>query len=215
MRTHIGKSMKTRCNAIQRALVAYNAAAAALTPPRPPLDWANVKGYELLEEFTLLQDTRNDIRDKAWTKPTVREAMKMQHRIARAREEIIRLNVEVRRLHTAIRDEDALFAATLSRLKETDHILYPAMYDFIIRRQGINKHLLYYVHQIYSLQGFTGIAGPGVRLGSVATSLPMDVDLPAPVPSNVNDEDDHDILDSDEQQRELGNLVQFYADLSL
>ncbi|KAI0686720.1 hypothetical protein BC835DRAFT_1408502 [Cytidiella melzeri] len=58
----------------------YNAAAAMLDPPRPALDWSWVSTFNFLEEFTLLQDTHNNIRDKEWSKPAIREAMKLRHR---------------------------------------------------------------------------------------------------------------------------------------
>ncbi|KAG1853644.1 hypothetical protein F4604DRAFT_1933044 [Suillus subluteus] len=54
MCTHISKSLQTRCHAIQNAVKTYNAAAAALSPPRPQLDWSKVSHYSFLEEFNLL-----------------------------------------------------------------------------------------------------------------------------------------------------------------
>ena len=76
MRTHIAKSFQKRCKAIQNAVKAYNAAAVALDPPRPTLDWTRVSHYGFLNEFNLLRDTRQDIRDKPWTDLAVRETMK-------------------------------------------------------------------------------------------------------------------------------------------
>ncbi|KAI0683113.1 hypothetical protein BC835DRAFT_1297049 [Cytidiella melzeri] len=77
MRTHIAKSLQTQCKTIQRAVKAYNAAAAMLNPPCPALDWSNISGFNLLEEFSPLQDTHNDICSKEWSKPTIRKAMKL------------------------------------------------------------------------------------------------------------------------------------------
>ncbi|KAI0681690.1 hypothetical protein BC835DRAFT_1051220 [Cytidiella melzeri] len=52
MRMHIAKSLQTRCKAIQHAGKTYNAAAASLSPPRPPLDWSRVASFNFLKEFT-------------------------------------------------------------------------------------------------------------------------------------------------------------------
>ena len=53
-RTHLAKSLQTRCKAIRSATDTYNKAARLLDPPRPPLDWAQVSRYSFLEEFNLL-----------------------------------------------------------------------------------------------------------------------------------------------------------------
>ncbi|KAI0684138.1 hypothetical protein BC835DRAFT_1293887 [Cytidiella melzeri] len=155
------KSLQTRCKTIQRAVKAYNAAAAMLDPPRPALDWSNVAGFNFLEQFTLLQDTHNDIRAKEWSKPAIREAMKLRHRVARAHEEITRLNLEVRRLHTAIRDETQLFDQALRRLDISKDPIFGATAEFVAWHKKVNSHLLWRIDQVYGLKGFTGVKGPG------------------------------------------------------
>ncbi|KAI0323240.1 hypothetical protein GY45DRAFT_1213278, partial [Cubamyces sp. BRFM 1775] len=84
MRTYIAKNLQRRCRAIRNAVKQYNAAAKELNPPREPLDWSKVSHYAFLEEFTLLQDTQNQLHDKPWSKPAVRETMRIARRIARA-----------------------------------------------------------------------------------------------------------------------------------
>jgi hypothetical protein len=76
MRTHIAKSLQRWCKAIQNAAKAYNAAAMALDPPRPTLNWAKASHYSFLEDFELLRDTRQDIRSKPWAQPVIRATMK-------------------------------------------------------------------------------------------------------------------------------------------
>ncbi|KAI0371846.1 hypothetical protein BV20DRAFT_1051440 [Pilatotrama ljubarskyi] len=83
-RTYIAKSLQRRCQAIHNAVNAYNAAARELSPPREVLDWSKVSHYAFLEEFTLLCDTKNDIREKPWAKPVVHEAMRLANHIARS-----------------------------------------------------------------------------------------------------------------------------------
>ncbi|KAI0702856.1 hypothetical protein BC835DRAFT_1263436, partial [Cytidiella melzeri] len=221
-------SLQTRCKAIQHAVKTYNAAAASLSPPRPPLDWSRVASFNFLEEFTLLQDTRNDIRDKPWSKPAIREAMKLRHRLARAQEEVSRLNVEVRRLHTAICDEAILFDDVLRHLNSNNDPLLGATSDFITRRRKANDHLLTRIHQVYALRGYTGVKGPGTRLGGEARPpnkeyMPIIPELPNGLlamplkddEDNEDDGDDIDALDGDEEQASMDSLVQFVSELAL
>ncbi|KAI0683926.1 hypothetical protein BC835DRAFT_1294591 [Cytidiella melzeri] len=225
-----GPSLQTRCKTIQRAVKAYNAAAAMLDPPRPALNWSNVAGFNFLEEFSLLQDTHNDIRSKEWSKPAIREAMKLRHRLARAREEVARLNVEVRRLHTAIRDESQLFDNTLRRLDLSKDPIFGATADFVARRKKINNHLLRRIDQVYALKGFTGVKVPGTRLGGamqppagehfdgllVMRELPDEPLVPTKVGEDDDDGDELDTFDADDdEQASIDSLIQFVSELAL
>ena len=98
MRTHIAKALQKWSKAIQRAVKTYNTAASALDPPRQTIDWNTVSHYKFLEKFPLLRNTWQDLTGKRWALPAVREMMKQWRRICRAHEEIIRCNIEVRRL---------------------------------------------------------------------------------------------------------------------
>lgn len=86
MRRNIAKNMQTRSRAIRNAIVAYNAAAAALDPPRPKLDWGTISHYQFLEEFDLMNETRADIREKPWAQPATRETLRLARRLAGAHE---------------------------------------------------------------------------------------------------------------------------------
>ncbi|KIY44308.1 hypothetical protein FISHEDRAFT_23663, partial [Fistulina hepatica ATCC 64428] len=118
MRSHITKALQTRCRAIRRAITAYNSAAANLTLPCPSLNWKDVSRYSFIEEFTILWDTRHDIRQHPWAEPAVCVLMKNARCIKNARTEIIHCNVEVRRIHTAIVDESRFFHSTLAHLQQ-------------------------------------------------------------------------------------------------
>jgi len=76
MRTHIAKALQSHCKAIRNAVKVYNAAVAQLDPPRPLISWEHVSHINFLEEFNLLHNTRQDIRDRRWSEPAVRELMK-------------------------------------------------------------------------------------------------------------------------------------------
>ena len=224
MRTHIAKSLQTRCKAIRRALAEYNAAARELSPPREPLNMDEVSHCGFVEHCALLQDTRNDIRDKPWAKPLYREVLKLRHSIARAKEEIIRCNVETRRLHTSIYDQAALFKTVLRTLKYADNPLYGPVKAFTTRRNRVNSALLKYIQKIHQLRGFTGDRTRGVRVGSGAPIDVDDEDGPAgnthtsPFAGLVYAEDgdsDDEGENDDEFLAELAGLTNFFQSLEL
>lgn len=228
MRTHIAKSLQVRSKTIRKAVATYNTVAITMNPPRPTLDWSEVTHYAFLEEFSLLQDTRNDLRQKPWAQPVVRETIKMFRRVARAKEELERLNVEVRRRHTAIVDEDKLFRAALASLGHS-HLLYGAMREFVTRRHAVNNHLLRRIFRVYDLPGYTGIRGPGeaevnmVAQARLSCALPATVHEVPPLLSHLEEGHcaDDDISDDDdgdegneEVQSSIANVIEYIAGLS-
>ncbi|KAK0477167.1 hypothetical protein EDD18DRAFT_1312804 [Armillaria luteobubalina] len=84
MRKHIGKALKAWSQAIPTALSHYNAAASALCPPRPPLQWERVIKYAFLADFDLLQDVQENM--------TGCQATDTYFKICGAKEEIKHLN---------------------------------------------------------------------------------------------------------------------------
>ncbi|CAK5261820.1 unnamed protein product [Mycena citricolor] len=117
LRDKISKALRSRADAIQRALSDLNAAGARLTPARKPIAWADIVHTASLAEFDLLRETRADIRNLPWTQPLRREAASLYFGIKRAEEEIIRLNVEIKRVITAMLDEHVdLYRAITSHL---------------------------------------------------------------------------------------------------
>ncbi|CDO75946.1 hypothetical protein BN946_scf184873.g35 [Trametes cinnabarina] len=177
VRTYIAKNLQRRSKAIRTAVKQYNAAAQALTPPHPPLDWTKVTHYTFLDEFELLRDTKNDIRAKPWAQPLVRETMKKARRVIRAQEEVVRCNVEIRRLHTSILDENRMLDDAVSDAHtRADPVLGP-LELFATRCKRVNMRLLAVVAQIHDLEGFSGEKTPGRRLGPVpqdSASAPAD-----------------------------------------
>jgi hypothetical protein len=99
--------------AIRTALERYNTAARALSPPRPTLSWEEVVEYAFLADFDLLRDARQDISQRPWATPTGRLCMDTHFKMRRAREEIQRLNVEIRRLATYFISKTRVLCTTL------------------------------------------------------------------------------------------------------
>ena len=106
MRQHISTVLKARSNAIRTTLDKYNIAAMEMNPPWQLLDWDEVVAYAFLSNFDLLRDTQQDIRLKPWATPAAQLAIDQWYKLERAEEEIKRLNIEVRRFHTFLHDED-------------------------------------------------------------------------------------------------------------
>ena len=219
MRTSIAKSLQVRCKTIRRAVDRYNAAALAMDPPRPTVDWTKVSHYSFLEEFVLLQDTRNDVREKPWARPEIHSIIKLYRRVQHAREEIDRLNMEVRRVHTAALDEDMLFEDRLKSMESSDP-LRGALSDFVTRRRRTNIVLLQRVEQIYSLRGFSGVRGPGMRFGhgvstsSSATSVSQAPSVPPPS-RRVDHEDDEDDAGDEDVHDSVHIMMEYIGDLAV
>ncbi|KAH7904203.1 hypothetical protein BJ138DRAFT_1239965, partial [Hygrophoropsis aurantiaca] len=224
MRSHIAKALQTRCKAIKSALKVYNDAAHALSPPAPTLEWERVSHYAFLEEFTLLRETRVDIRSKRWAEPAVREAMKQSLRIKRAQEEIIRCNIEIRRIQTAIHDEEKHFDQVIDRLKASDSHLMGPINEFCNRRRRINAHVMARIAQTFELPGFTGDKSNGNRLGTASTPSTIDTGNDTQMTPIVSDEhariemDDQvesDTIDSDEAVDEIEGLVDYISTITV
>ncbi|KAF8441341.1 hypothetical protein L210DRAFT_2067464 [Boletus edulis BED1] len=123
LRQQISKALQRRSEAIRKAIARYNTQAVALNPPRPTISWKDITKYTILGEFDLLRQARDDVRMQEWARPAVREATAKFFKCCRAKEEIVRLNVEVRRLRTAILDEEKQISAVIEELVETDELL--------------------------------------------------------------------------------------------
>lgn len=138
----------------------------------------------------------------------------------RAREEIVHLNVKVYQLHTAILDEDELFASTLATL-DSSSVIHGALLDFATHRRNVNDTLLDCIKEIYSLPGFTGVHEPGEAMVSINAHItPIEPHIPSDVglPSKncaVEDGSDNDDsgTDDDETKNEVRNVVEFICEL--
>ncbi|THU85589.1 hypothetical protein K435DRAFT_822380 [Dendrothele bispora CBS 962.96] len=232
MRTHISQALQKRSQAIRNAVRRYNAAATALDPPRPTLDWSKVSHFSFLDEFNILQDTRHSVFDKPWAQANIRETMKRYRRVSRAREEIVRCNVEIRRLHTSIVNEDLEFDSILKRLQLEHSPNYGPVHEYIERRRGVNRLLMEQIQRTYSLPSFTGIKTPGIRkqthvpIIEISDPAPMDLPLAPTVGSSTsasaeptetlvpNDEDNSDLDEDDDELTEgVGAMVDWVSGL--
>ncbi|KAG6806822.1 hypothetical protein H0H92_009967, partial [Tricholoma furcatifolium] len=177
LRKHIGKALKARSQAIRSALERYNAAAALMTPQRRSLSWDQVVEYAFLADFDLLRDMRQNIEERPWARPSARLAMDQYFKIQRAKEEIQHLDIEIKRVVTHMRDEEAFLSAKASEAAQTDPAL--AYQVTIYREERLRFHELHRRHfkKLARNPFFTGSIVPGTPLDkSLQQQNTMDID---------------------------------------
>lgn len=167
MREKIGKALRTRAEAIKRALEEYNRCAAALQPPRDEITWTKIVDTVFLAELDILKDARQDIRQLKWADPAHREAALLHFNILRAQEEIRRLNVEIRRLLTAMYDEHVDYMRAIKATKD-DKPLSAELHRLWTVRDRLNTVVAGRLVDTSRLKGFTGKLATGHRIGRSA-----------------------------------------------
>ncbi|KDQ14412.1 hypothetical protein BOTBODRAFT_110202 [Botryobasidium botryosum FD-172 SS1] len=217
MRTHISKALQRWSQAIRTALNAYNSAAQDLNPPRPTYDWEKLSHYGFLQDCLLLRESRPEVLSKPWSQPAIRSLMKQHLRIKRAREEIVRCNIEIRRLHTFVIDENATLRAAQKGLEDSQNILLGPFKQYCELRQRVNNQILARIFETYRLDGFTGIPKPGVRKGKAPPpSQPLE-GLQAEVAETRADEalGASSFDDDDGMRDEVDRIVEATTDMSM
>ncbi|KAG0705573.1 hypothetical protein DFH29DRAFT_980829 [Suillus ampliporus] len=160
----ISKALQQCSEAIQNAINWYNIQAVALNPPRPKISWKDIVDYSFLGEFDLLRHSRADICSNDWAKPAHQEATNKFFKLRCAHEEVERLNIEVRRLRTAIHAEELQTSAVIDDLLLSDLRLAAELQCQWCLCAGVNAVHHYRLDCIESLTGFSGIRGIGVRM---------------------------------------------------
>jgi hypothetical protein len=131
-------------------------------------------------------------------------------KLLRAEEEIIRLNVEIRRFLTFMHDEDAYLLSKELSVRLTDPSL---AYQILVQSRNLNRFTPCHVKNLnktQQLQGFSGNLSCGVRITEpslpAVSSLPsissvniMAVDYQADVEADLEEEQDGE----DEEQAVL------------
>ncbi|KAG1717677.1 hypothetical protein EDB19DRAFT_1899909 [Suillus lakei] len=165
LRTQISTTLKSRATAIRNALTRYNKYTSQLNPPRPPLQWEQIVDYSFLAEFDLLRETGTEIQTKRWANPSYRHAS-TQHLVhQRAKEEICRLNVEVGRLCTKIRDDALDYPRAIAQLELDNPPLAAHLQCRWQWLRSANGRHLWHIDQILWLPGYSGPMSPGTREG--------------------------------------------------
>lgn len=139
-----------------------------MRPPAQTLDWKAVMDLTFVSEFDLLRQSYGDvdILTKPWMEPANRTICNNLFKVMRAREEIIRLNVEVRRLRTWLFVEDDVYRkAIASALERGEFPLATELNNQYRRRRAVNTSHHRILNKIENLRGFTGQKGLGTPVG--------------------------------------------------
>lgn len=222
MREKIARALKARCKAIKTALEHYNTCAMKLNPPRPPLTWTKVTEAVYLADLDMLRDARQDIRTLKWAQPAYREAMNVHFGLERAKEEVKRLNIEIRRLLTFMRDDHIDYFRAIKQWIIKDP---PLAYELSTQwqyRDRIHQVIYKRLQQTAALSGFSGVLQPGLRIGQVQGRYDDVYYFPSwwkgmlAMGSIENGWDDIDDLGEDiGEEDDVAGIIQFMDDLDV
>lgn len=123
---------------------------------RPQLDIETILQYVSLGEFDLLRDSQHDITTIPWMRCPERELAVRYFKLQRAKEEITRLNVEIKRLFAYIKSEERVWEELVSRLTSTTpHLAYQAAkhlkWLFCLNQNHVRR-----LSRLTLLYGYTG-----------------------------------------------------------
>jgi hypothetical protein len=169
LRQQISKALQQRSEAIWKAVTRYNTQAVALDPPHPKILWKQIASYTILGEFDLLHQSSGQVQEQCWSQPAYREATVKYFRLCHANEEITRLNIEIRQLHTAIHDEDTHTTKVITDVLQRDHLLGLELQQLYCLRAAVNAVHLRRLDALAKLDGYSGDQSTGVCLNEIAT----------------------------------------------
>ncbi|KAG8702785.1 hypothetical protein FRC08_003245 [Ceratobasidium sp. 394] len=118
-------------------------------------------------EFDFLRHSEHGARDAEWARPAHRQCITSWHKIERAKEEIVRLNVEIRRVFTHIQDEEQFLEAHYRLLLTSNPDLAHALRARAELNLRANRHILRDLESLPKLRGFSGDLSCGVRADCV------------------------------------------------
>ena len=124
--------------------------------------------YAFLADFNLLSDTCSDVRLKVWAKPASCVLMDQYFKMERAHEEIVRLNVEIPRLTTYIRDEEAFLLQQEELLSTSDAPLSQQLRLRCLKLIQSNDLHIHWLNKLASLPSFSGTIEPGISVEAAA-----------------------------------------------
>ncbi|KAG8703208.1 hypothetical protein FRC09_004300 [Ceratobasidium sp. 395] len=155
-RTRMAKEINRREKAAHNALDRYNAIATRLKPPRPALEFNELTEHAYLAHFDFLRYSEHGATEAEWSRPTIRHCTEAWQKVQRAKEEIIRLNVEIRRIVTHMRDEEAFLAQQYDSIRTTEPDLACALHARMELAVRVNQRIRRDLKSISELEGFTG-----------------------------------------------------------
>ncbi|KAG9089237.1 hypothetical protein FS749_001499 [Ceratobasidium sp. UAMH 11750] len=164
LRMHIMQAVSSRSAALKSALERYNTAAVKIG--LQPMLWETLTKVEALADFDLLRGSRTGVLEQEWALPGNRRAAEEYQRIQRAKEEIMRLNVEVRRVHTAVTDERHTLPELAKQVPTSSPQLQWAVNRYVERRLSVNERIMRNLRTLMCSKEYTGSRDTGVRTGT-------------------------------------------------
>jgi hypothetical protein len=171
--------------------------------------------YAFLADFDLLRDSHQDVRDRPWTNPACRVVIDHHFKLERAREEIQRLNVEIVRVVTYIRDENKFLRSKEADIMLVDPGLARQVKIHRMERGRFNARHMERFRKLASLPGFSGSIIPGTSTelgGDVHDAMDVDDAAEDSCQGGVDDtaivaEADDDDSDDDQEDEEIEAIV--------
>ncbi|KAE9387274.1 hypothetical protein BT96DRAFT_837850 [Gymnopus androsaceus JB14] len=151
---HIAQSLKNRSKSIQNAIIAYNEAAAVLTPPCRKITWDEIVDFSYLLEFDILHDTHEDVREKKWATLQNRLLMSQFFKYIHAEEEIAWVHVEVKRLLTHMVDKEQEVCGKAKEVEVEDPALVLQLCLYWMEQSWYNQLHRSCLFAITKLRGF-------------------------------------------------------------
>lgn len=184
--------LKSRSEAIRTAIDKYNTAAKGTNHPR--LKAEEVLQYSYIGQFDILKNTRNAITEKPWAVPANRIARDAWFKCERAKEEIVRVEVEVARLRSWLEKEESLFSETWKTLSETDKDLAGELSRRFVRLKQAHTRIRLDLDRIHGIPNYTPsfTYSPSPPQSDAVSSFPEDIEAH----QSDGEEEAHQALDN-------------------
>lgn len=164
LRKQIANNLKRRSQAVKTAVKEYNVAAANFDSNIKEIDAKEVLEYVYIGQFDILRCSRRQVTSKPWTRPAEREALISYFRLQRAREEMERVKVEVKRLTTYMRDFKLHAERISSTLEEENRLLAHQFMKRCRHRTSLDNVHIARLMELKLNHGLTGLLTPGIPL---------------------------------------------------
>ncbi|KAJ6538073.1 hypothetical protein B0H19DRAFT_1213662 [Mycena capillaripes] len=211
LRSHIAKALQAHSKAVKTAITNYNTAAEAMAPQMPTLNWEQVVEYAFLSDFDLLREGREDIHQEPWALPAGCAAMDQHFKLLRTDEEIQRLNVEIRRLVTYIRDEDEFLSREGRRLREEGELALA--HQVVLLRTERSRFTPLHMSRLTELSNLPGVSRERhtpVARDAVMRAVSPDAGAPPPAGDDQKGEGQGD---EESEDNEDGSLTAAFMNI--
>lgn len=186
LRKHISAHITKRSEAVRKSLERYNRIAAKQRPKQPQLEYGEIANWIWLGDFELLKTWDSSLLDRPWTSPVNREAAGKWWKVRRAKEELVRSQVEAWRLWSWVQDEDSALEAKVDALHASRPLMASYTAEFAARRKLSNDRIRFYLRKLFDNPHYQGKKPSVEALTAVASHAP------ATDPAELGDRDAED-----------------------